>query len=250
MASYPSISKNIINDIDQKLHYLKAKARHDYHLSIDECLQNTLTNECLNNSIIIEDYNFQKQKDRHFKKSLKRLQGAYRYLKSLSIDELLGDFKTYLCEINSMITGKEVQDYRRGDVEFNRELFENQIARPGCEFVAQYMDELLEELKINKPGDGMHPVQYSAFFQQNFLFVHPYDDGNGRESRLISNFFLNTFDYPCANIEAGERWFYFRLLKEGDESIIEDDPAKGRPFYDYLASKVNNSLDFCIDRIE
>ena len=96
----------------------------------------------------------------------------------------------------------------------------------------------------------MHPVEYAAFLQQNLTWIHPFVDGNGRTSRLVSNFYLNKFNFPCANITAGERLYYFSLLREGDIGIIEDNPKKGNPFAEYLASKVSVGLEECIRRLK
>lgn len=86
--------------------------------------------------------------------------------------------------------------------------------------------------------------------------VHPFEDGNGRTARLLHNLYLRNMDsYPPIIIYEAERKEYIATLdgatlgyknRDGDTMIatsraqLSDGEKK---FYDYMATKLNLSLD-------
>ena len=53
---------------------------------------------------------------------------------------------------------------------------------PPARFVPQLMDELFSWMKESK--DDVHPLILSSVFHYEFVFIHPFSDGNGRMARL------------------------------------------------------------------
>lgn len=53
---------------------------------------------------------------------------------------------------------------------------------PLARFVPQLMDELFNWMK-EAQGD-VHPLVLSSVFHYEFVFIHPFSDGNGRMARL------------------------------------------------------------------
>ena len=53
---------------------------------------------------------------------------------------------------------------------------------PSAQFVPQLMDELFEWMK--KSRNSVHPLIMSSVFHYEFVFIHPFADGNGRMARL------------------------------------------------------------------
>lgn len=53
---------------------------------------------------------------------------------------------------------------------------------PPARFVPNLMQELFGWMKSNK--DSVHPLILSAVFHHEFVFIHPFSDGNGRMARL------------------------------------------------------------------
>ncbi len=53
---------------------------------------------------------------------------------------------------------------------------------PPAQFVPQLMDELFEWMK--KSRNSVHPLIMSSVFHYEFVFIHPFADGNGRMARL------------------------------------------------------------------
>ena len=53
---------------------------------------------------------------------------------------------------------------------------------PPAKFVHQLMDDLFEWLNASKAA--IHPLILSSVFHYEFVFIHPFSDGNGRMARL------------------------------------------------------------------
>lgn len=65
----------------------------------------------------------------------------------------------------------------------------------------------------------LHPVQTAALIHKEFVFIHPFIDGNGRVARLLMNLTLLQEGYLLAIIPPIRRAEYIRLL----EAAHEDD---------------------------
>lgn len=65
----------------------------------------------------------------------------------------------------------------------------------------------------NRKKEIIHPVQLSALVHLKFVTIHPFDDGNGRISRIMMNFILNRKNYPLLNIPYEGRNSYYKALE-------------------------------------
>lgn len=68
--------------------------------------------------------------------------------------------------------------------------------------------------------DTVHPIQLAAEFHYRFVFIHPFDDGNGRVARLIMNYILLRFDYPLVIIKSKDKEAYLTALQKADVGDI------------------------------
>lgn len=60
---------------------------------------------------------------------------------------------------------------------------------PKPEFVENLMNDLFSWMKENK--EDIHPLMLSSIFHYEFVFIHPFSDGNGRTARLWQNIILS-----------------------------------------------------------
>lgn len=75
------------------------------------------------------------------------------------------------------------------------------------------MEALLKWLGVAKK---LHPVERAAQFHYRFVSIHPFDDGNGRMSRLLMNLLLmQSGYYPCI-IQNAHRRRYLQALEQAD----------------------------------
>jgi len=84
-------------------------------------------------------------------------------------------------------------------------------------------ETLIDELFkwYNKNKDSMHPVLLACLMHFRFVSIHPFDDGNGRITRLIMNYILFKNNYPMFDIPYSIRKSYYNALEDGN--LKEDD---------------------------
>ncbi len=66
-----------------------------------------------------------------------------------------------------------------------------------------------------------HPLILAATFHYRFVKIHPFDDGNGRMSRILMNLILMRGNYPPAIIKMEKRNEYLAALGEADAGDLE-----------------------------
>jgi len=156
----------------------------------------------------------------------------------------------------------------------------NDAVRPsGATKTPPYAAKIPNEMKkltidINKGFElldlgKLHPVELAAYSHLNHVRIHPFTDCNGRTSRMLQNSILYKNGFPPAIIYEGERRMYHQLLddaivgyndresyKEGDYwGILNENDVdkirieitKEKAFFDFIANKVNVSLDKLLD---
>jgi Fic family protein len=99
----------------------------------------------------------------------------------------------------------------------NGETFD--YASPG-ETSAQ-MGDLIEWIRKEEEAKELHPVQLAALVHYRFVRIHPFDDSNGRTSRLLMNYYLMRNGYAPIVIESSDKKNYLTALNKADVGDIE-----------------------------
>ena len=111
---------------------------------------------------------------------------------------------------------------------------------PPAQFVPQLMDELFEWMK--KAQGIVHPLILSSVFHYQFVFIHPFSDGNGRMARLWHTAILSKwkpiFEYiPIeSQIEKFQDDYYDAIAKchvHGESTA----------FIEFMLSQIDRILD-------
>src|SRR3990167_7835517 len=87
------------------------------------------------------------------------------------------------------------------------------------ENIAKSMSELVN--KINELKNKIHPVKLAAVAHKEFVFIHPFLDGNGRVARLLMNLILLQADYNLVIIPPIVRSEYIRTLEQAHKDDSE-----------------------------
>lgn len=101
--------------------------------------------------------------------------------------------------------------------------------------ISKHMRDLLHALNSNP--DELRPIELAAQIHYDFAWVHPFEDGNGRMSRLLLNLILVRNGYPFAVIKSVDKPQYLRALREMDIS------GNFKPFLIYVSRCVEQTLD-------
>ena len=101
------------------------------------------------------------------------------------------------------------------------------------------MTELVDWYRQEDAMATMHPVALAAEFHYRFVRIHPFDDGNGRMSRLLMNLILLRHGYPMTVIKATDRNPYLAALAEADAGEFE-------PFLRFIIENVEAGLRLMI----
>ena len=115
----------------------------------------------------------------------------------------------------------------------NGELFEYTAPQE----VPIQMQELMEWYRDEQTA--LHPVTLAAMFHYKFVCIHPFDDGNGRVSRLLMNYVLLAHKLPPVVIKSSDKQNYLHALHLADTGQYE-------AFIRYIAEQVVRSLEMAI----
>lgn len=134
---------------------------------------------------------------------------------------------------------EESGDFRRGgEGVFNGD--ECIFMAPPAQLVPQLMDDLFTWMKEEK--NNVHPLIMSSIFHYEFVFIHPFADGNGRMARLWHTAMLAkwkpVFEYiPIeSQIEKFQNEYYeviARCHREGESTF----------FIEFMLSQTDKILD-------
>lgn len=98
------------------------------------------------------------------------------------------------------------------------------------------MTELIDFYRSNK---DKHPIYQAAMLHYKFVRIHPFDDGNGRVSRLLMNYIMYKHDLPPIIIKSNDKKGYITALNKADTGDID-------AFISYIAEQAVWSLDISI----
>lgn len=103
------------------------------------------------------------------------------------------------------------------------------VTKPSA--IQNEMKALIEWIEAKRKS--YHPVEFAALLHKRFVFIHPFQDGNGRVARLLMNTALIQDGYLPTLIPPILRSEYITLL----EKAHEDDS----PFLDFIGERVIES---------
>jgi fido (protein-threonine AMPylation protein) len=85
----------------------------------------------------------------------------------------------------------------------------------------------------------LHPLVMASLFHHEFVAIHPFDDGNGRMTRLFTNLVLMRYGYPPIVVKQQDRNNYYAVLRRADAGEYE-------PIVAYFGNLLCHSLGITI----
>ena len=127
------------------------------------------------------------------KNEIQEVQNAYNtYLKIKEVNPYsITDLKK-MHKILTYLTVKDSGDFRKGGEGVFDEEGNCIFICPPPERVSELMKQLFNWMESKKKE--IHPLILSSIFHYEFVFIHPFSDGNGRTARLWQNVILSSWE--------------------------------------------------------
>ena len=115
------------------------------------------------------------------------------------------------------------------------------------------MHDLIEWYNEAERNMGLNPIELASLFHYRYIRIHPFEDGNGRISRLIVNYILAKHGYPMIVVKSDDKTNYLTALHQCDIAVGPV-PATGAvaeigqimPLVDYLSKCLERALNISI----
>jgi Fic family protein len=101
------------------------------------------------------------------------------------------------------------------------------------------MGELLDWYHKAVEKKELHPIVLAALLHYKFVLIHPFDDGNGRISRLLMNYVLLKNNLPPVIIKTADKKGYLNALNQADVGNID-------AFVKYVGEQLIWSLEIVV----
>ncbi len=113
------------------------------------------------------------------------------------------------------------------------------------------MSDLVEWYNEAETSGSIPPVELAALLLYRFIRIHPFEDGNGRIARLLSNYTLLRHHYPMVVVRSRKKREYLEALSDTDK-LVGITPSKGahaslreiRHFLSYFRKLVSTAMIF------
>ncbi|GEM_PF-181650 len=96
---------------------------------------------------------------------------------------------------------------------------------------------------FNENAENYHPLVLASLFHYKFVAIHPFDDGNGRMSRLLMNFILMKNQFPPVVIKNEDRTAYYNALSYADAGDL-------KPFIEFVGENLIHSLEIYLKGVK
>lgn len=146
----------------------------------------------------------------------KNLETAYRWMLD-NIDCCVSSPEAFARHVNSTImrgVASDCGEYRKGPVK----LAGMDFVPPAAASVPAFMQQLSNEFRIGSGGRSGLECAVSA--HTKLVWIHPFNDGNGRTARLLLNAYLLTQGLPVVVINYADRERYLHCLAESNKGDL------------------------------
>ena len=222
----------LLSDMEAKPHLRKNNRIKSIHSSLKieaNSLSSNQVRDVINGKLVLGE-----------QKEIQEVKNAYdAYEKILELDPYsIDDLKKFHGIMTRYIV-EESGDFRRGEEGvFNGE--QCIFMAPPAQYVPQLMNELFGWMR--EAQTKVHPLVLSSVFHYEFVFIHPFSDGNGRMARLWHTAILSKwkpiFEYiPIeSQVEKFQEDYYDAIARchvEGESTF----------FIEFMLSQIDKILD-------
>lgn len=111
------------------------------------------------------------------------------------------------------------------------------------------MNDLVSWYNEAEQQGNMSPIELASVFHYRYIRIHPFEDGNGRISRLLVNYILTRHGYPMLVVKSKDKSNYLTALNRCDV-VVGPTPSVGahaearqlEPFITYMSKCLECAL--------
>lgn len=181
------------------------------------------------------------------KNEIQEVQNAYNaYLKIKEVNPYsINDLKK-MHGLLTYLTVKDSSNFRKGGEGVFDEDGNCIFVCPPPEQVDGLMHQLFNWMKSKK--DEIHPLILSSIFHYEFVFIHPFRDGNGRTARLWQNVILSNWEplFEYVPIESEIKKYqddYYKIIQ------ICNGKGESTEFIEFMLKMIDEVLDGLIEGV-
>lgn len=111
------------------------------------------------------------------------------------------------------------------------------------------MNDLVSWYNDAEQSNGMSPIELASVFHYRYIRIHPFEDGNGRISRLLVNYILIRHGYPMIVVKSKDKSNYLTALNRCDVAIgpipsvgAHAEAEQIAPFITYMSKCLERAL--------
>lgn len=111
------------------------------------------------------------------------------------------------------------------------------------------MTDLVEWYNMEEQKAELSPIELATVFHYRYIRIHPFEDGNGRISRLLVNYILTRHGYPMLVVKSKDKSNYLTALNRCDVAVgtIPSVGARAEikqldPFITYMSKCLERAL--------
>lgn len=179
------------------------------------------------------------------KKEIQEVKNAYKAYEMIkevnpySIKDLLK-----IHGVMTFLTVEESGTFRTGDEGVFDKNGNCIFIAPKPEFVESLMNNLFDWMKKSK--EEIHPLILSSIFHYEFVFIHPFSDGNGRTARLWQNIILSNWKeiFEYVPIESQIKKYqddYYKTINNCNNA------GNSNEFIEFMLNMIDKELDNLLD---
>ncbi len=113
------------------------------------------------------------------------------------------------------------------------------------QLMTTWWDSLTQRVDILRQEPGaLDPAGVLAATHWDFIAIHPYDDGNGRMARWVTNYMAMAIGYAPLVIRLDQKDAYFQCFRGMSRSPLPATPADYQLLRDFLAGCMQDSVEF------
>ncbi len=157
-----------------------------------------------------------------------------------------------ILRVQGIITKKLVADFYSGKLRQGAVLVNDPIARQPIYWPPDYQDvpALLADLLsfVNDNEKKIDPLVLAGIFHKEFVFIHPFIDGNGRTARLATKVLLANLGLDTFNLFSFENYYnnniskYFQFVGERGNYYDLKEAIDYTPWLEYFTDGIIDEL--------